>query len=210
MIIPAACDRIENLRRGAGLIRHAGDGDLRLLPLDADAADDDIFHAHGFLFHNGAGVLIEAAAHFEDDFEFLCELDGARLHHLRAAGGHLQHLVVADLVQLARCGNDARITGEDALHVRVDLANVGLDRCGDRDRCEVAAAAAQGGDLPLHRLPLKARDDHDVAVVEKAVDLLWRKVRDLRLGVHTVGDDPRLCTGERHRLFSPAREWPSP
>ena len=76
--------RVEDIRGGAGLVGHALDGDFRLVAFDADAADDDVFHAWCFCFHDGSRVLIETAAHFEEHVEFVGELDRARLHHFRS------------------------------------------------------------------------------------------------------------------------------
>ena len=137
------------------------------------------------------------------DAKFLRKLDGARLHDLRAARGHLEHLVVADLVDLLRVRHDARIAGIDAIHVRKDLANVGLDRRGDGDRGEIAAAAAERGDAAIGRLALEAGDDDDVAVLEMLVNLLGRDVGDLRLGMHAVGDDP-ACAPVSETAFFPS------
>ena len=57
------------------------------------------------------------------------ELDAAELEHLRAGRRQLEHLLVADRVELACPGNDARVGGKDALDVRVDLAALGAE-CG--------------------------------------------------------------------------------
>ena len=122
-------------------------GDLGLVLVERDAADDDVFHALGFFFHNRSWVVVQAGAHFEDDAEFLGELDRARLHDLGAEAGQFEHLVVGNLVQLLRVGHDARIGGVDAVHVRVNLAEIRLQRGGQGDGGEVRAAAAQRGDL---------------------------------------------------------------
>ena len=53
---------------------------------------------------------------------------GAGVHHARARGGQLQHLLVADVAERPRLRAHARVRGVDARHVRVDLAGVGLQR----------------------------------------------------------------------------------
>ena len=73
--------RVENFCRRAGLVRHALDGDFRLVAFDADAADDDVLHAWCFCFHDGSRVLVETAADFEKDVELVGKLDRARLHY---------------------------------------------------------------------------------------------------------------------------------
>ena len=44
-------------------------------------------------------------------------------------------------------GDDPRVGGEDAVDVGVDLADVGVERRGQRDRGGVGAAAAERGDV---------------------------------------------------------------
>ena len=48
-----------------GMIRHSANGDFGLVTIDADAANNDIFHAHSFFFHEGAGICIKTAANFK-------------------------------------------------------------------------------------------------------------------------------------------------
>ena len=64
--------------------------------------------------------------------------------------------------ELARAGHDPRIGAEDAGDVGVDLADVGAERGGDRDRGRVGAAAAERGHvLGVARDALEAGDEHD-------------------------------------------------
>src|SRR5205807_1075791 len=106
--------------------------------------------------------------------ELLGELDAARVHDAGADAGQLEHLVVADGVDLARLGDDARVGGVDAVHVGVDFAadlavaggGVVLHDGGEGDGRRVRAAAAQGGDVVLLVDALEAGDDDDLAVVE--------------------------------------------
>ena len=58
--------------------------------------------------------------------------------------------------------HDARVGGEDAVDVGVDLADVGVERRGQRDRGGVRAAAAERGDvLGVLADALEAGDDRD-------------------------------------------------
>ena len=146
----------------AGMVGHAANGDFGLVPIDADAADDDIFHAHSFFFDEGAGVVVEAAADFEEDAKFFGEFDAARLHDFGAGRGHFEHFVVADLGDFLRAGNDARVGGVNAIDVGENLAEVGLGGGGEGDRGEVGAAASEGGDAAVDRFALEPGDDTDV------------------------------------------------
>ena len=57
--------------------------------------------------------------------------------------------------------HDARIGGVDAVDVRADLAVLGVERRGHRDRRRVAAAAPERRDLLAVRHALVAGDDDD-------------------------------------------------
>ena len=52
-------------------------------------------------------------------------LHAARHQDLRAAGGHLEHFLVADPREPPGGPDDPRVGGEDSVHVGVDLAHVG-------------------------------------------------------------------------------------
>jgi hypothetical protein len=68
-------------------------------------------------------------------------------------------------------GHDARVGGEDAVDVGVDLAHVGLERGGERHRGRVGAAPAQGGDLlGVLADALEAGDDDDVTLGQRLGD----------------------------------------
>ena len=91
-------------------------------------------------------------------------LDAPQVQDLGAAGRHLQHLLGGDAVELAGRRDDPRVGGEDAVDVAVDLADVGAQRRGQRDRGGVGGAAAERGDvLGVLRDALEAGDDRDRA-----------------------------------------------
>ena len=105
-------------------------------------------------------------------------------------------------MELARGRNDARVGGEHAVHVRVDLARVRAHRGGERDRGHVGAAAAERRHLVVGRHALEAGDEHDLPGVERLVDPAAADVHDLRLAVDGVRDDPGLRAGERDRVVA--------
>ena len=129
---------------------------------------------------------VEAAGH----------LDAAEHHDLGAARRQLQHLLVGDEVQLAGLGHDARVGGVDAVHVGVDLADLGAQGGRQSHRGGVGAAAAQRGHVLVGGDALEAGDQHDLVLVEGLADAVGPDVEDLGLGVHRVGDDAGLRAGE--------------
>ena len=122
------------------------------------------------------------------------------MHDLRAAAGHLEEFVVGDRIDLARLRHHPRIAGVNAVHIGVDLANVGLQRRRDGDRRQVGPAAAERGDLPLVRLPLEPGDDADIPFLEVVFHLPRGDVGDLGFRVDAACDDAGLRAGERDRL----------
>ena len=98
-------------------------------------------------------------------------LDAAQVQDLGARGGHLQHLLGGDAVELAGGRHDPRVGGEDAVDVAVDLAHVGAERGGERDRGGVGGAAAERGDvLGVLGDALEAGHDRDRAVADGGLD----------------------------------------
>ena len=125
------------------------------------------------------------------------ELDRAEHQHPGAAGRQLEHLLVADLGELARVGDEPWIGGEDTVDVGVDLADIGAERGGERDGGRVGAATAESRHLEGGRDALEARDEHDRVGVERLVDPVRPHLEDLRGAVPGVGDDPGLRAGQR-------------
>src|SRR3989475_547583 len=129
-----------------------------------------VLHVAGFFFHNCSWIVIQTGADFKYDSEFFGELDRARLHHLRAEAGELQHFVVGNLLEFARAGHDARVGRIDAVHVGVNLAKSGFQSRRQCDGGQVRPPAAERGDLAIGRLALKTGDDDHVAVVQILVN----------------------------------------
>src|ERR1700677_2172015 len=189
-------DGLEDAGGDAGLVRHGNEGDLGLVFIECDAADDDVFHVFGFFFHNGSWVVVQAGTNFKDDAEFFGELDGAGLHDFGAEAGEFEHLVIRNFIELARVGDDAGVGGVNAINVRVNLAKVSLERGGKGDRGEVGAAAAKSGNVAGRSLALKTGNDDDIAGVKQGVDLFGFDCLDFGLGVDIVRQNTGLRTGE--------------
>ena len=132
--------------------------------------------------------LVEARAHEDAHLVHHAELDRAHLQHLGAERGELQHFLERDLVEPLRARHHARVGGVDAVDVGVDVAAVGLDRGGDRDRRGVGAAAAERGDAAgvlVHAL--EAGDHRDLLALLEALDQLGAvDVEDARRAVRVA------------------------
>src|SRR5215204_3098545 len=109
---------------------------------------------------------------------------------------HLEHLLITDVRNATGAGHDPRVGGEHSVRIGVDLAIVGTQGCGERDRGRVGCPAAQGGDvLCVLGDALEAGDDHDVVLVKGLGDPAGGDVDDAGVAVSSGGDDPGLGTG---------------
>ena len=98
-------------------------------------------------------------------------------------------------------GHDARVGGEHAVDIGVDLAHVGLQCRGDGDGRGVGTATTQRGDVPgVLADALEPGDQHDLAVVERVAQPARGDVDDLGVAVRPGGDDAGLRSGERPGL----------
>ena len=170
----------EDHGRDAGLVGHAAHGHPGFVGGVGDGSDDRALHGVIFLSHPGAVVVGEARAHVDGDVVLARVLDGAHGEHLRAGGGHLQHLVVGDVVDLAGLGDQAGVGGVDAVDVGVDLADVGAQGVGQGDRRGVGAAAAERGHVFLGGHALEAGDEDDLAAVHGFLHARRVDVEDAR------------------------------
>ena len=127
-----------------GPVGHVVDRHLRLVGVERDPGDQHAFH---LVLAPPAPTCRARRSNDERTWSGTpwrrAILDRARLQHLGARRRQLEHLVVADHVDLARVRHDPRVGGEHAVDVGVDLADLGADRAGHRDRREVGAAAAR-------------------------------------------------------------------
>ena len=133
------------------------------------------------------GRVLERAQDLDDDVVDPAELDRPDLHDLGALVGELEHLLVADDGELAGVGHEPRVGGVDAADVGEDLAAVGPERGGQRDRGRVAAAAPERRDLAVSMaagaLALEPGDDDDLAALELGADAARLDAGDARAAV---------------------------
>ena len=118
------------------------------------------------------------------------------MEHLGAQGRQLQHFVVGDGVELLGVGNNPGIGGVHAVHVGVNLAQIGLERHCQGNSGGVGAAAAQGGDVAVAVDALEAGHQHDAVFVELLADAAALHLADAGAGVVRAGLHAHLPAGE--------------
>src|SRR5207302_7588474 len=187
-------ERFEDRGRDAGAVADADDGDLRDVCLLRDSAHSlAIFHGYVSDDHR-TDAIAEARPDVDRHAVQLADLHRAGMHHARAARGQLEHLVVLDVGQLPSRLHDARVRGEDAVDVGVDLAGFRTQRGGKRDRGGVRPSPTERRDLELFGHALKACDHWDLLLAERFHDAVRLDVADARARVVAAGLDARLRT----------------
>ena len=170
-------------------------GDLFIL---RHAGNVRFFHVFHNLLYNRTGVSGKAGEHLQRHAVAFCQLNRAVVQNLRAHGRKLQHFVIGDFLQLARLGNDARITGIDAVHIGIDLADVRLKgnrQCNGR---RVRAAAAERRHVAVAVDALKARNQNDALFVHFLAHAVAVDLGDARGRVIGVGLHADLPAAQRH------------
>ena len=197
----ADADDVEDQRRDAGAVGDVGQREHHVVLAVGHGRHDWLLHRSSFL-NPGALLVRERGAGMNTNTVIARELDRAQHQDLRAGGRHLEHLLVRDRRQLARVRHDARVGGEHARDVGVDLAG-GAERGRERDRRRVRAAAAERRDLHrVAREALEAGDEDDLVLVEGVPDPVAADLADLGLHVRRIGEDAGLRARQRDRLLA--------
>jgi hypothetical protein len=150
------------------------------------------------LYH-GAGAVIEGRAHHQRHAVHLAQLHRARMQHLGAEVGQLQDLLMADRVQFAGVGDNARIGRQDAVHVLVELAPCRLQGHRHGDGGGVGAAAANRRDVAGLIHALETGDDADAPLFQGASHALRLDRGHQCPAMLVVGADTCLAGGKRDR-----------
>jgi hypothetical protein len=121
-----------------------------------------------------------------------CQLDRACLQDLGALRGHLEHLLISHLVDLARSLDDSWVACVDAIDVGIDVAAVSLER-GRQGHCRrIGAAAAERRNAAIGSDALEARHDRHFTRHHRLGQLDRVDLEDARLGMSRVGSDGQL------------------
>ena len=161
--------------------------------------------------NQGSRHIGKRRRHLDRHVVQLAQLDRPRMHDPGAKLGQLEHLFVANFGELARVRHHPRIGRVDAFDVGVDVAALGAERAGQRDRGGIRAAATKRGDVLFVGHALKSGDDDDFALLELGRDALGVNIGDARSRKHARRTDASLSAVERNgRLLQLVQApWPS-
>ena len=155
----------------ARLVGDAHDGDAGLRQVVGDPADDGLLHVGASMRSSCPGGSRTTSG------PRAARRSGARTPRSAGAGSWPRRPASSSISSYDTDGScvarrhDPRVGREDAVDVGVDLADLGLERRGERDGGGVGAAAAERGDvLAVLADALEAGDDRDVAGGERVAD----------------------------------------
>ena len=123
--------------------------------------------------HDSAFKVRERRTHVKLQVKTTSILDATQVQNLCTVRRHLQHFLAGDGIQLVRGRHDARVGGEHAVHVRVNLAHIGVQRGGQSNGGRIGTAAAQGRNvatLTVHAL--ETSNNRDISGLDGLTDTL--------------------------------------
>ena len=184
------CEQAEYLVGHTRHVRHRGQRDPGNLLILRHTGNISLFHVLDYLLDNRTGISGKAGQNLQLHAVALGKLYRAVVEHLRAERRELQHFVIRNFGKLLRLRDNARVAGINAVNVREDLAEIGLQGDRHRDRRRIRAAAAKRRHIAVFVNALEACDKDDALFVELFLDALARDLFDAgermrRRGVHT-------------------------
>ena len=165
-------------------------GDLGLVAVIGNAADDLVFHDLVLIYHQSTWLVFKAGKHLHPDPMVHRQLDRAGLQHLGTQRRHLQHLFIRDSGQFLGARYDARVARVNAIDIGEDIAAIRLQSSRQRHSRRVGAAAAQCGNPPGLADALETGDNrHD------AIGHTREQHIRLHLNPHTLQHDSHQAAG---------------
>ena len=193
---------VKSFRGDARHVLDAAHADLRLVAAVGHAGHDQAFHHFLLGHHPGSVLLVEGRAHVQRHAVAHREPHGADLQHLRAQARHLDHLIEGDPVELARGRHHVRVRREHAVHVGVDLADVGIERGGHGHGAGVGPAPPERRDVAVVVDALEAGQHGHAAALQRGEQLRPVDALDARAAVGRVGAHAHLGAGEGARRLT--------
>ncbi|MPM15098.1 hypothetical protein SDC9_61464 [bioreactor metagenome] len=193
----ALAQQVKNLKSHAGIVLQAHQGNAGDAGILCHPRDIRLLHFCDLL-HRRAGLILQAGHDLQIHMKFFRQLHAAVMEHLGSLTGQLQHLVIGDLAELPGVRHDTGIGGIDAVHIRENLAQLGMERRRQRHGAGVRAAPAQSRDVSGAVDALKARHQDDAVLVQLRQDAFRVDPFDAGVAVYGRGLHPCLPPGQRH------------
>ncbi|MNC23823.1 hypothetical protein D3C75_718580 [compost metagenome] len=105
--------------------------------------------------HKSAFGLRECRTHTHRDLGLHCNLNSAGMNDLGALISHVADLSIADVGQLLRIFDNPRISGQNAVHIGVDIDHIRPQRSAKCRSRGIAAPASQCRKITGFGLPLE-------------------------------------------------------
>ena len=176
-------ERAEDAARDAGPVGHAEDRRLRLRGVVRDARDDRLLE-HVLLLHDpgavGSSSNDERTWTATPWFRAYSTERSIRTLAPEAASSSISSYVTASSLRASGTMRGSAV--KTPVDVGVDLADVGVERRGERDRGRVGAAAAERRDVELGRDALEAGDDRRSCPASSASRTRSRRISTIAPG----------------------------
>ena len=155
-----------------------------------------MFHIGGLRDNPCSLAVMSSIAHMNGNVIFLGKFHGPCLKDTSAEARQLQHLVIADAVDLAGVFHNSRVGRVNAVHVGEVLADIRVQDSANGDEGGVGAAASQCGVVALGRHALEAGNNDDLAFFELLENTLLVDRLNASLGKGGIGQQAYLSAGE--------------
>ncbi|CRH93056.1 Uncharacterised protein [Chlamydia trachomatis] len=106
---------------------------------------------------------------------------------------HFKSFFVCEVIKFVCCGDDARISGKYAIHIRINFAHICAKSRSERNGCGVRTASSESRHvfrLTIHAL--ETSDNSDLAFFEYFFDASRGDADDLRFTVDRIREQPSL------------------
>ena len=126
--------------------------------------------------------------------------DRAGLEDLGAQRSHFEHFLERDFFDPPRFRHDARVGRVDAVDIGIDVADLGIQRGGNRHGARIGPAPAERGHTLIFRDALETGDHGDLAGIDGIRQAGIVKAHDAGLAMALVGLELQLPAEPGARL----------
>ena len=176
----------KHLKSNTGAIFQTHQRESRKIIHLGNAADIRLFQFY-YLLDFCARYIFQTGNHFHIDMVLFRQFHAAVMQHLSTLRSQLQHIRKGNFRQFFRIGHHAGIGSINAVHIRIDLAKICMERRSQRYRTGIRAAAAQCGYIAKGIDPLKTCHDNNISLVQFRLNALLGNFSDARIGIGVIG-----------------------
>ena len=134
------------------------------------------------------------------------QLHAAVMQHARSAAGQQKHIIIGDAAVFHGIGMQTRVAVIDAVDIRINAAEIGVQEGRQRDRRRIGTAAAERRNIPGGVHALKARCQHDAPGPQLPLDAVAAQAQHPGAAVAAVRLQAHLPAAQAHGRDAEARQ----